>query len=64
MVCCVGCLDRGCVPRWVDVFWTDLTGWCVYVLVLAFCIADKHLVFFLVSAMKKKFEKEAMENET
>ena len=46
MVCCVGCLDRGCVPRWVDVFWTDLTGWCVYVLVLAFCIADKHLVFF------------------
>ena len=30
---------------------------------LAFCIADKHLMF-LVSAMKKKFEKEAMENET
>jgi hypothetical protein len=46
----------------VDVFWADLERWWVVSVVLFFVCALMALAP-LVSSMKKRFEKEAMENE-
>ena len=56
--------DRRCVSGWVDVFGSDLEGWCV-ILFWRDVVrsADTQVFLRAVSAMKKRLEREAAEQD-